>query len=162
MTAVDSDRIEGYPDSGSDDGLGLLEDFSEDDWGLFFTFLDKHSFAAGDMLLRQGERRQAMFILTQGTLEVRVETEDRSHLVDFVEEGTIFGEQSFADGGPRTATIVAASDGEYYRLGQAAFARLSDEYPEIALAFMRDIARVLSLRCRSLQRVRERLLGALD
>ena len=82
--------------------------------------------------------------------------------MDFVEEGTIFGEQSFADGGPRTATIVAASDGEYYRLGHAAFARLSGEYPEIALAFMRDIARVLSLRCRRLQRVRERLLGALD
>lgn len=147
-------------DATGGDGFGLLEDFSEDDWGLFFTFLEKHEYDAGEVLLRQGDRGQALFILTGGTLEVRVETGDRSHTVDVVEEGTVFGEQSFADGGPRTATIVAVSDGEYYRLGQADFARLSEEFPEIALAFMRDIARVLSLRCRRLQRVRKRLLSA--
>ena len=142
-----------------DDGRGVLEGFSEDDWKVFFTFLDKRTFAAGDVLVHQGGGDRSLFILTAGSLEVRVETGEKSHAVDTMKEGTLFGEQSFADGNSRTATVAATSEGELYRLSVEAFERLGQEHPSLSLALMRDVARVLSLRCRMLQGVRRRLLA---
>jgi len=142
-----------------DDDFSLLRGLPKDDMNLFFNFLERHAFSAGDVLIRQGNSDRALFILTAGTLEVRVETGDTSHAVDTMGEGTFFGEQSFADGHPRTATIVAATAGEYFRLGIRAFKRLSEQHPAVALAVVNDVAHVLSLRCRMLQTIRSRLLA---
>ena len=142
-----------------DDDFSMLQGLAKDDLNLFFNFLERHGFSAGDVLLNQGDEDRALFILTVGTLEVRVETGDTWHAVDTMGEGTFFGEQSFADGHPRTATIVAASAGEFFRLGLRAFNRLSREHPGVALAVVNDVAHVLSLRCRMLQGIRSRLLA---
>ena len=61
----------------------------------------------------------------------------------------IIGEQSFLDGGARTASIVAKEPSTVYRMSRQAFEYLRREHADVACAFLYDIARSLAQRMRA-------------
>src|SRR4051812_2779208 len=99
-----------YPATGLSEAPGRLQflaDRSERDWTMILDHAEVRRFAAGEELMRAGQRERALYVLTDGT--VRGTTEDGRDFKS-IAAPSIVGEMSFLDGGPRSLTIRGASD----------------------------------------------------
>src|SRR5215472_3672775 len=64
------------------------------------------SYKAGEVIFRQGDPAEELFIVKSGKVEVRL----GNRLLDTLPELSIFGEMALIDRSPRSATVVAATD----------------------------------------------------
>ncbi len=88
------------------------------------------SLADGDVLLRQGESGDALFIVTAGELDVSVSNgQGRSVLVDRLRAGSVIGEMALLAGSRRTATVSAHGAADVVRISKAGFDRLAESRP---------------------------------
>ncbi len=97
----------------------------------------------GDILCRQGDRADALWIVTRGRLQVILETPGHdARLVDTIGRGALVGEMALLLDEPRTATIAAARDSDLVRITKADFDGLIQDHPSIT----QEIARLLGER----------------
>jgi CRP-like cAMP-binding protein len=132
------------------EGLVFLAQATPDEWAKLIDHTEARRFAAGDLVVREGSSAQELHIVTRGRLEVLVEGGKRGGLrrIALIDPGFVFGEQSFFDGQPRSASVRALSAGEIRTLALAAFEVLGAKEPALARAVLFDLARILSLRLR--------------
>jgi NTE family protein len=83
----------------------------------------------GEVLVRQGDVADALFIVVTGRFSVTID--GRRDAIAEVGPGQPIGEIAFLAGGVRTATVTALRDSEVLRLGRAEFERLSASSPGI-------------------------------
>jgi CRP-like cAMP-binding protein len=120
----------------------------ESNAGTLLGFTDPVELEPGFELIRQGETDASVYILTEGTLDVIVEEGGKKHTVATIEPYALVGEQSFIDGGPRTATVVARTPGLAHRLTDSGFEQVRSAHPEVACAFLIDVSRGMAHRLR--------------
>jgi len=89
--------------------------------------------APGDVVVKQGDPGDALFVVARGTLRV---VKDGKELRE-IRRGAVFGEVALLDGAPRAATVEAVTDAELLRVPRSEFEALLDESPEIARAVIR-------------------------
>jgi CRP-like cAMP-binding protein len=94
-------------------------------------------FSEGDPLTAEGASGVGFFVIESGTARVTVDGEERRTLGP----GEYFGEIALIDGGLRTATITAASDGVAYGLTRWQFKPLVEANGEIAWPLLETMAR---------------------
>jgi len=112
------------------------------------SFADKIEFDPEQVLIKQSDSDAALYILTEGTLEVFVQDGDKERMVATVEPYALVGEQSFIDGGKRTATVRARTKGVAHRLTDSGFDQLRTAQPEAACAVLKDVASAMARRLR--------------
>ncbi|OGQ11456.1 MAG: hypothetical protein A2138_07265, partial [Deltaproteobacteria bacterium RBG_16_71_12] len=78
-------------------------------------------FTKGEVLTRQGAEAHWLYLLIAGEAAVRVAKDGIETEVARIGAGSFFGEMSLMTGEPRSATVVAITDVECYRLDAAAF-----------------------------------------
>ncbi len=79
--------------------------------------IEARSYSEGDTVINKGDSGDSMFILSEGTLDVSVDTESgSSQKVAEIIPGEYFGEMSLLTGEPRSATITAATDVYAYEI----------------------------------------------
>ncbi len=112
-------------------------------------------FVRGEAMTRQGAQAHWLYIINEGEAEVRVAAEGSqlSERVATLRAGNFFGEMGLMTGEPRTATVIATTDVECYRLDKEAFHDILRRRPEIA----EDISLILARRRVELEGVREGL-----
>jgi small-conductance mechanosensitive channel len=111
-------------------------------------------FVRGEAMTRQGAQAHWLYLITRGDAEVRVSLDgDLSENVATLHAGDFFGEMGMMTGSPRTATVIAASEVECYRLDKDAFHDILRSRPQIA----EDISQVLARRRVELEAAREDL-----
>ncbi|MBS0323736.1 MAG: cyclic nucleotide-binding domain-containing protein [Proteobacteria bacterium] len=128
----------------------FLGNLPEEDWTRLLAVAQRRKFAAGELLLRQGEHSRAFYIVASGRLEVFASGQDGDRHIYDIEPLSVFGEQAFLDGLARSASVRAHSDGELFIISLEAFDLLSARYPELARMALFDLGRILSLRLREL------------
>ncbi|MDX1513298.1 MAG: mechanosensitive ion channel family protein, partial [Gammaproteobacteria bacterium] len=64
-------------------------------------------FAKGDVIVRQNDRGDSLYVLVEGTLQASVETDQGPSVIGRIEPGEAFGEMSLLTGETRTATVSA-------------------------------------------------------
>lgn len=84
---------------------------------------------ARNPLFLQGDAGDAMYLLTEGRLEVRVSRDGHDAAIDTVTPPALVGETALLTGRPRSATVVATEDAALQRLPAAAFTTLVQEHP---------------------------------
>lgn len=89
-------------------------------------------FCAGESITHEGAREDELYILVTGEAAVRIGQEVAPREVARLGPGDFFGEMSLMTGETRTATVVATSDVECYRIGKPTFERILHESPEVA------------------------------
>ena len=89
-------------------------------------------------IIREGEAGKGLYTVTDGSAKVLV---DGNQLA--TGPGSYFGEISVIDGGPRTATIVAATRVSTLELAPSAFLPILDSEPQVALALSAELCRWL-------------------
>lgn len=96
-------------------------------------------FKAGDVIFRQGEPAQELFIVQSGEVEIRL----HNRVLETLSQYSIFGEMALIDNAPRSATAVAVSDAKIVPVSEKQFLFLISNTPHFALNVMRVMARRL-------------------
>lgn len=89
-------------------------------------------FAAGDIITRQGAVAHWLYLIIRGEAKVVVEGPEGRLPVATLRDGAIFGEMGMLTGEARSATVVAVSSVDCYRLDKEGFAKVIEQRPEIA------------------------------
>jgi CRP-like cAMP-binding protein len=109
-------------------------------------------FARGDVITKQGNTAHWLYILAFGEAEVLYEPpEGGSQAIGRVHAGEFFGEMALISGQARSATVVAKTDVECYRLDRASFQELLGARPEIA----EEVRRIVGSRKPDLEQARD-------
>ncbi len=97
---------------------------------------DEIDLPAGRTLCEQGTIGREAFVIVDGTAEVR----RNKKKVATLGPGSCVGELALLDHGPRTASVVAATDLKVLVIGAREFAGIVDDIPTIAHKLMRSLA----------------------
>jgi small-conductance mechanosensitive channel len=89
-------------------------------------------FARDEVIVEQGEEGHYLYLMTSGSVEMRLRVGEQERVVRDLGAPNYFGEMALLTGDPRMATIVALTDCECYRLDKPAFQRIIGARPEIA------------------------------
>lgn len=98
----------------------------------------ERSFAAGDVLVREGDAGDALYVIASGSVLVQ----RGGHPVATRQAGESIGEMALVSHEPRNATVVANGDVRALRIGRADFESMLRDRPETALG----VIHVLSAR----------------
>ena len=139
--------------SRSAEDLVFLNELAESDWDRLLALTQVTRFRAGEIVLRQGDPQRTLYIVGAGKLEVVVPRGKDQQRVATIDEGSVFGEQAFFDGRPRSATVRAVTDCELMALHHEAFETLAANEPRLAQLVLMDLGRILSLRLRDATKV---------
>ncbi|HET8647903.1 MAG TPA: cyclic nucleotide-binding domain-containing protein, partial [Vicinamibacteria bacterium] len=111
-------------------------------------------FVGGEVLTRQGAEAHWLYLILKGEVSVHVKADEGLEKeVARLGAGDFFGEMSLMTGARRSATVVAVTPVECYRLDKDAFQRIIRERPAIA----EPVAEILARRRTELAAVRENL-----
>ncbi|MBX7115408.1 MAG: mechanosensitive ion channel [Myxococcaceae bacterium] len=99
-------------------------------------------FSRGEILTRQGAEAHWLYLLDEGEVSIRVGEGSLEREVARLKGGSFFGEMSLMTGEARSATVVALTDVECFRLDKATFQEVLQQRPEIA----EHLAKVLAKR----------------
>jgi small-conductance mechanosensitive channel/CRP-like cAMP-binding protein len=112
--------------------IDLFRQLSETERAELAAGLTYAPFARGEMLTRAGSAAHHLYVICSGTVSVRAPAGDGEHEVAQLKAGEFFGEMSLLTGAPRSATIVALTDVECYRLDAEAFRTLLERRSDLA------------------------------
>jgi CRP/FNR family transcriptional regulator, cyclic AMP receptor protein len=90
-------------------------------------------YAPDEVIVQAGDRGDSFYLMLEG--RARVLGKSR-----VLRAGDFFGEMALIDGGPRSATIIAATPVRVMMLQRRAFLKALKEDPQIGLAIMQTLA----------------------
>lgn len=91
--------------------------------------LQTRAVAAGEIIIREGDRGNEMFVIARGEVEV---VDNMGAVVDTMHEGDIFGELALLRSEPRLATVRAKTMCDLFVLARSDFARILRDHPHFA------------------------------
>jgi CRP-like cAMP-binding protein len=93
------------------------------------------SFSAGSVIFAEGQKRDSMYVVKSGEVELKV----RDKPVEVVGQDGFFGEMALVDQAPRSATAVAKTDCIVIPISEKHFLFMVEETPFFALIVMRTL-----------------------
>lgn len=102
---------------------------------LFRNETDFKAYPAGSTVFREGEPGDAMYVILEGEVELRI----GDKIVETLGSGEIFGEMALIDGAPRIATTVAKTECKLVPVAQKRFLFMVQQTPYFSLQIMRVI-----------------------
>src|ERR1700733_4160 len=121
-------------------GVAVMAETASVDFGILAgAGAPTRDYKAGDIIFRQGDAADELYIVKSGTVEIRL----GNRLLDTLPELSIFGEMALIDRSPRSATVVAATDTTIVPVGEKQFLFLVSRTPHFALNVMRILAQRL-------------------
>ena len=136
----------------------LFTGLSDADLERLAATVERQKLAPGELLLREGDPGDAMFVVVSGELEVTKRAGATEQPLARVGPGAIQGEIAALQGTERQASVRAVTEVEVLRIPREGLLALLDSGPDAALALVRTVLE----RLRSLElfvRQREKLAG---
>ena len=118
---------------------------------------ERLEFLAGDELFRQGDFGDAAYIILDGVADVMVETAGGAVKVASLHKNDIIGEIAILCNVPRTATVVAATELATLRISKDGFFHLVNQFPQIGIEVMHELASRLNETTQALTKARAKL-----
>lgn len=131
------------------DETDLAAGLSEAELARLVRRLAACTYTAGTFLCRAGEPADKLWLLTRGSVSVRVAGARRSRRIAGLGPGTAVGEMGLIDRRPRSADVVADEDVEAYLLAAEDFDALLREEPHLGQSILATIARLTAQRLRA-------------
>ncbi len=136
----------------------LFARLPDEDLSRLSTLAEPLSLAPGDLLLREGDPGDALYVVVSGDLEVTKKSGSAEISLNRVGPGTIQGEMSAIEGRPRSASVRAITAVEVLRIPRGALLQVFAAAPESAFAVLRVVLDRLRS-TQSLLQEREKLAG---
>lgn len=112
--------------------------------------LQLRAFPSGATLCAQGDKGDRMWLLTKGSVSIRIATDDArgTRRLASLAQGTTVGEMALIEDGRRSATIVANENVECLELSKAAYREILERHPAIAAKLLGNLLREMTARIR--------------
>jgi len=117
----------------------------------------RREFATGELLMRQGEPAESLFVILSGKVSVVREHPDLSTpiMLATLGPGEIVGEMGLLDGEPRSATVTALEDMVTMEVPDAVLGEMVKRHPDLYAT----LVKVLSRRLRSTDELAAEIAG---
>jgi len=135
----------------------LFKDLSEQEMGEVLARTQTRTFAAGDVIIQEGETGDSMFIMVSGEVEITKQLtlvldedtpKERVMIRMKAEDGVYFGEMTLLEDEARSATVTASTDCVLLELHQKDFLDLIRHLPPMGVKLLLCLAQVLSAHLR--------------
>ena len=126
----------------------LFFEFTDDELDEFIDLLDPMHAAAGEIIVKQDEKGDCMYLLVEGTAHVVHHRGGRDIEMASLNAGDFFGELALVDEGLRSADVQAITPCTLLKISQAVLGALAGVYPSAAFKFLIAIGRILVNRLR--------------
>lgn len=133
--------------------IDLFSNLTEEDRTELAVKLERAPFARGATITQEGAVAHHLYMILSGDISVRVGGLEDHREVSRLKAGDFFGEMALLTGERRSATLVALTDVNCYRLNAGVFRALLERRPDVA----ERVAQVLADRQTSLVAAKERL-----
>ena len=99
------------------------------------------SLKRGEVLFNEGDDGSQLYVVTDGKIKLgRTSPDGRENLLAILGPGQMFGELSFFDPGPRSATATAVTDVTIQSLSHEALTPVLSSHAEVAMALLNQLA----------------------
>jgi len=126
--------------------VSIFEGIEHQEIARFLTHAEDLTTEPGEVIIRQGEPGDGLYLISAGSFDVVRETEGRSTVIAQLLEYSFFGEMSLFEDQARSATVLCRSAGRLKRFARDKFHALLDEGDLTTYRVTRNIARVLASR----------------
>jgi MFS superfamily sulfate permease-like transporter len=110
--------------------------------------LSRRVFAAGELVFREGDPGNELYVIARGTASVRRADGARSTRLVTFGAGTVFGEMALLDARPRSASVQADGELVCHVMPRAAFDEIVQRHQAIAVKLLTSLAQELGRRLR--------------
>jgi CRP-like cAMP-binding protein len=91
----------------------------------------------GELVMREGEQGDSLFLVASGELRVFVATPDGCKDIAHLFENTLFGEMALITGQPRSASVAAVGEADVIKISKAALLHATTGVPSVREALDR-------------------------
>jgi CRP/FNR family transcriptional regulator, cyclic AMP receptor protein len=129
----------------------FLPHWSTSDWARLLALTSPREVAASEIVISRGAEERCLYFTVSGEYEVGSAYLGAISLTSLarIPPGSVFGEQSFFDGLPRSANVWACSRGRLLVLPLEGYQQLATAVPALGRDLAFSLARILSLRLRN-------------
>jgi CRP-like cAMP-binding protein len=100
-------------------------------------------FLAGDVLFREGERGEVMYVVQSGVVQISKRVGDQQRPIAMLGRGEFLGEMAILNDKPRTATATVVEDASCLVIDAATLEQMIANSTEIAVRLVKKLARRL-------------------
>lgn len=115
---------------------------------------------AGDVIVQEGSHGSAVYVVSSGKVEISKMVQGKKVVLDILGPGDIFGEMSYLDPAPRSATAIALEDTVLELLDRnfldREFNQISSDFREIICSLVRRMRKTTQSLAYSPRRSEER------
>jgi CRP/FNR family transcriptional regulator, cyclic AMP receptor protein len=140
-------------------GNSLFEGLTAAEREQLAGFMQTAQFEAGETIFSEGDEGAYACFIVEGQLDVRKQNDVEEVLIAILAAGRSIGEMSVIDESPRSASVVARSDGKMLLLYRERFAELIEQHPRVGAQLLLRIARAMSMNLRKTSAAIAELLG---
>jgi CRP/FNR family cyclic AMP-dependent transcriptional regulator len=126
----------------------LFAEFKDEEMDAFLALLEEEQYGPGELLVRQDDWGNCMYIMVRGRAKVVHHREGHNIELAVLKAGDFFGELALVDEGARSADVIAMEECMLLKITQAAIAALAGVYPMAAFKFLIAIGRIMVDRLR--------------
>lgn len=134
----------------------LMSGLTDEQVRILSSHTKKIEYVAGETIFYENEPGESIYIIQSGTVEISKMSEESDEYIPFVtlKPGNIFGEMSFLQNTPTSASAVARDHTILYKIDRESFQEIKNRYPSLGCQMYEAISQVLVYR---LQRTDKKL-----
>lgn len=122
----------------------LFQQVPEADLVAFARLVRERRESRGSLILSQGDRGDALFLIRSGQVKVSVVADDgREVILSVLGPGNFFGELALLDDAPRSAHVTAMEDTVLLQLHREDFRNRLTLSPELSISLLRELSQRL-------------------
>jgi signal transduction histidine kinase len=142
--------------------IPLFADLSEEDLERLYQMAETVSFPADQLVLREGDQGDSLFVVLTGELEVTKRQGSQDILLALYKPGQFFGEMALLEQAPRSASVRTLQESRLLVISQATFQTLLSCSPSAPLKILRTVtSRLRSTESALIQNEKMAALGTL-
>jgi CRP-like cAMP-binding protein len=121
----------------------FLDDLTDVERTEFISKCEKKVFLAGTEIVTKDDTSRVMYIIKTGSATASDSWDEDSVPLAIFSEWDVFGEMSFLDGSPRSATVKATEDSVVYSIEWDSFIELIESSPVITTKILLSLVKIL-------------------
>ncbi|MCB1203886.1 MAG: cyclic nucleotide-binding domain-containing protein [Verrucomicrobiae bacterium] len=128
--------------------MGFASDFDIEERTQLGNFGEFISLNDGEVLIDEGHKQDALFMVISGTFHVQTLVTGRPVLLGTLKAGDTIGEINMFDPGEASASVVSKSFSEVWRIDRSRLEQYLEAHPRTAARLLVNVATQLSKRLR--------------